>query len=136
MIKDENKFWAKWTAYFEGRKISDKKIEYMERWLRRWSDWCKNNPDLKIREAFEEWIRRFAQLPEIRDWQVSQMVESIRIAHQEILNQEWTREVDWDLWKYRFLELDEQHVSIAREHGIKRVEKWYKESGIVGQNKE
>ena len=67
MIKDENKFWAKWTAYFEGRKISDKKIEYMERWLRRWSDWRKNNPDLKIREAFEEWIRRFAQFPEIRD---------------------------------------------------------------------
>ena len=64
------------------------------------------------------------------------MVESIRIAHQEILNQEWTWKVDWDLWKYRFLELDEQHVSIAREHGIKRVEKWCKESGIVGQNKE
>lgn len=136
MKKDENEFWVKWTAYFEGKKVSEKKVEYMERWLREWSDYRKNNPDLKIRQAFEEWIRKFAQFHEIRDWQVSQMVESIRIAHQEILNQKWTRKMDWDLWKYRFLELNEEHVTIARAHGIKRVEKWCKEERVEGQNKE
>lgn len=133
---NEREFWNCWSEYFIGKHYSEASVTYMEKWLRQWSDWRKNNGEMEIEKAFETWVRKFSQKPDIRDWQVGQMVESIRIAHQEILNQKWALGVDWDLWKYRFLELNENHVTIARAEGIQRVEIWCEQNDISGKMRE
>ncbi|MEL0082138.1 MAG: integron integrase [Gammaproteobacteria bacterium] len=59
----------------------------------------------------------------LRDWQFRQCVQSIEILVRDIGQLSWAESFDWNFWRQAASELPADHPTVARQSGVKRVDK-------------
>jgi hypothetical protein len=85
------------------------------------------SPRQQTAENVTQYFHVIGRKNELKDWQCTQIVGAIQILFQDVVRAEWASGFDWDGWKERFRDLENDHPTekvslLVRRHGNRRCE--------------
>ncbi len=125
-------FWAAFEKRLTERGVSDRSRPWYRRHLERWGAYRRTEGHGRPNaEVLEDYVRVFGGDPRVEGWRARQMLQAVRIAHGEVLGEDWVRNVDWAGLEAEFEELrEDRHEVVGGDVGLDEVEAAARRRGL------
>ena len=104
--------------------VQEEAFAYYRRHLEGWGAFRRRHAGEGSTKALcERYLGELGGNPRWKDWQVLQVVQTIRWAHGDCLKETWVNRVDWEVFESEFQELNlRDHEVIGAEVALKEIE--------------
>ncbi|TFH15529.1 MAG: integron integrase [Lentisphaerales bacterium] len=107
----EEEFWGRFKQKIREQGVVEKNVEW---YVKRASQFVERGKGLKLKERTSEDVKAYVVRTidrwRLEDWQISQLVDSLRVLFVEMVKAEWARSFQWDKWK-------QPHLNFPHETG-------------------
>ncbi len=127
--------WQQYIRLLTLREVPEKAHRYYVKHVEDLIRESGQTPLLNLRRGVvEAFLRRRADNPRLKDWQVRQCVDAIRLLLEHLAHAPVADDIDWDLWRYGLKRLDADHLTLARDQSVAQaVTRAAKKQGILDQ---
>lgn len=110
-------FWDNYTLFLIKQGVSKKYVQWS---VLRTKQYIAAYPEQHIRTHTEQQVTQYLsktlQQNRLKDWQIIQLIDAIRLLFVAALKAPWASDFDWDYWKDSIKTLENDHRTVARDY--------------------
>ena len=105
-------FFADFMHLLIRKKVPDKVQPFYLRHLERWGAAFRQRPEGTLREDFlDEYLNKLSHIPGVEPFVIFQTAEVIRMAHEDLLREDWVQLVDWEAYRTERFDIPQEVVA-------------------------
>jgi integron integrase len=109
-----------WDCYLEKLTINKVKPDLQRWYVLHVERFITSTKGTKLTEqtpvSLETYFADLGRKPQLTDWQYKQHVKALQILYLDLLHLPWARKFNWCYWENAGKELENEHVTLAREN--------------------
>lgn len=113
------RFWERYISVLRLFRVPERSHPWYRKHVQSFID---HSAGIRLQSQTEEnlrcWLDKLSQQPNLRDWQLRQRVDALRLLFVGLLKLPWAQTFDWEYWMAPTRHLGSDHPTLAQTYAM------------------